>query len=418
MLVKTILNRLEKHPGFVYGKICWVEPPGGPPALEVEVHHRANSRPLCSCCGRRGPGYDTQAQRRFEFVPLWGLKVFFLYARRRVQCPECGVRVEKIPWADGKHHLTTTLCWFLASWAKRLSWNEVADAFHTTWDHVFEAVEMAVTWGRAHLDLEGVTALGIDEIQWRRGHHYLTLVYQIDAGCKRLLWVGEDRCRETLLRFFDWFGPQRSQALRYLCTDMWKPYMQVIVEKAGHALHVLDRFHIMRHLSKAIDQIRAQEVKDLKAKGCEPVLTRTRWLLLKRPERLTEQQGSRLSELLRYNLRAVRAYLLKEELQLFWSYVYPAWAGRFLDAWCRKTMRSRLEPMKKVARMLRSHRELLLNWFRARGAFSSGVVEGFNNKAKLTTRKAYGFRTFHAAEVALYHALGALPEPEATHKFS
>jgi transposase len=159
------------------------------------------------------------------------------------------------------------------------------------------------------------------------------------------------------------------------------------------------------------------EARELKAKGDVPVLTRTRWLLLKRPENLTEQQDSRLSELLRYNLRAVRAYLLKEELQLFWAYVYPAWAGRFLDSWCRKTMRSRLEPMKKVARMLRSHRELLLNWFRAKGAFSSGVVEGFNNKAKLTTRKAYGFRTFRGAEVALYNTLGALPEPETTHKF-
>lgn len=418
MRLKTILNRLQKQPGFVYGKARLVEQPGETPSLEVQIRPRANSRPRCSGCGCLGPGYDTLAPRRFEFVPLWGLKVYFLYALRRLQCPACGVRVEAIPWAEGKHHLTSTFCWFLARWAKRLSWSEVAEAFHTTWDHVFQSVEMAVQWGRAHLVLEGVEALGIDEIQWRRGHRYLTLVYQIDAGCKRLLWVGEDRCRETLLGFFDWLGPQRSRTLRYLCTDMWKPYMQVVAEKAGQALHVLDRFHIMAHLSKAIDEIRAQETRDLKAKGCEPVLTRTRWLLLKRPENLTEQQGSRLSDLLRYNLRAVRAYLLKEEFQLFWTYVYPAWAGRFLDAWCRKTMRSRLEPMKKVARMLRSHRELLLNWFRARGAISSGVVEGFNNKAKLTIRKAYGFRSFRAVEVALYHALGALPEPEVTHRFS
>jgi transposase len=111
------------------------------------------------------------------------------------------------------------------------------------------------------------------------------------------------------------------------------------------------------HLSKAIDQIRSQEAKDLKAKGYEPVLTKTRWLLLKRPEKLTAQQDIRLSDLLRYNLRSVRAYLLKEELQLFWNYVSPAWAGRFLDRWCTRALRSRLEPMKKVARMLRTHRE-------------------------------------------------------------
>lgn len=114
---------------------------------------------------------------------------------------------------------------------------------------------------------------------------------------------------------------------------------------------------------------------------------------------------------------SVRAYLLKEEFQFFWSYASPYWAGRFLDQWCTKTMRSKIEPMKKVARMLRNHRELLLNWFRAKGQLSSGVVEGFNGKAKLTSRKAFGFRTYHGAEFALYHAVGALPEPEFTHRF-
>lgn len=113
----------------------------------------------------------------------------------------------------------------------------------------------------------------------------------------------------------------------------------------------------------------------------------------------------------------MRAYLLKEQFQLFWGYLSPYWAGRFLDRWCTQTMRSRIEPMKKVARMLRAHRALLLNWFRARGQLSSGVVEGFNTKAKLTSRKSFGFRTYHAMEIALYHALGALPEPESTHRF-
>ncbi|WP_419589759.1 transposase, partial [Thiolapillus sp.] len=149
----------------------------------------------------------------------------------------------------------------------------------------------------------------------------------------------------------------------------------------------------------------------------EPVLTKSRWLLLKRPEHLTDAQESKLAELLQYNLRSVRACLLKEAFQFFWGYVSPYWAGQFLDRWCTKTMRSKIEPMKKVARMLRGHRPLLLNWFRARGQLSSGVVEGFNTKAKLTSRKSFGFRTYRGAEIALYHALGALPQPEFTHRF-
>ena len=148
------------------------------------------------------------------------------------------------------------------------------------------------------------------------------------------------------------------------------------------------------------------------------MLAKTRWLLLRRPEHLTGEQLPRLAQLLAYNLRAVRAYLLREEFQFFWDYRSATWAGKFLDRWCTQTMRSRLAPMQKVARMLRRHRPLLLNWFRAKGAISSGAVEGFNNKAKLTLRRAYGFRTFRAYELALYHTLGGLPEPQGTHRFN
>lgn len=416
MQLKTILNRVQKFKSFVYGAVRWAGT-AREPAIEVELHPRRGSRPICSGCGRKRPGYDTLGERRFEFIPLWGIKVFFLYAPRRVDCPACNVRVERMPWAAGKHRLTEAYAWFLAGWAKRLSWKEVAEAFRTSWDHVFGSVEMAVTWGRAHQDLSGIRAIGIDEIQWQRGHQYLTLVYQIDAKCKRLLWIGKKRKLKTLLGFFRWFGKERTAQLRYVCSDMWKPYLKVIAKKAGQAIHILDRFHIMAHLSKAIDEVRAGEVKELKQKGYDPVLTKSRWLLLKRSENLTEKQQTRLADLLQYNLRSIRSYLLKEEFQLFWSYQSPYWAGEFLDKWCTKTMRSKIVPMKKVARMLRGHRPLLLNWFRAKKQFSSGIVEGFNNKAKLTTRKAYGFKTYHATEIALYHALGALPVPETAHEF-
>ena len=414
MLVKTILNRIQKHSCFVYGAIVVSEQEE---AIEVDIRPRANSRPICSGCERAGPGYDTLGPRRFEFVPLWGLQVFFIYAMRRVDCSLCGVRVESVPWAKGKHHLTDTYAWFLARWAKRMSWKQVSEVFRTSWDNVFRSVQMAVGWGRQHMDLSGITAIGVDEIQWQRGHHYLTLVYQIDEHCKRLLWIGQHRKVKTLLRFFLWFGKQRSSALEFICSDMWKPYLRVIAKKASQAVHILDRFHIMSHMSKAIDEVRAQEARQLKVDGYEPVLKGSRWLLLKRPENLTPRQEIKLADLLQYNLKSVRSYLLKEDFQSFWDYFSPYWAGRFLDRWCSRTMRSRIEPMKKVAKTLRKHRGLILNWFRAKGMISAAAVEGFNNKAKLTTRKAFGFRTFNAIEVALFHTLGDLPEPPMTHRF-
>ena len=261
MQVKAILNRIEKHRSFVYESVRWVE--GTRLVLEVEVRARANTKAKCSGCGQAAPGYDTLAPRRFEFVPLWGIAVFFVYAMRRVACGDCGVKVEAVPWASGKRTVTESYAWFLARWARRVSWKEVAEVFHTSWEQVFRAVARAVEWGRAHQDLSGVSAIGIDELARQRGHRYLTLVYQIDDGRGRLLWVGRERREKTLEEFFEWFGEQRSAGLAFIASDMWKPYLKVIARKAGHALHVLDRFHIMAHMSKAIDEVRAKEAREL-----------------------------------------------------------------------------------------------------------------------------------------------------------
>jgi transposase len=416
MRIQTILNRVEKFKSFTYGQAQLVEHDGGP-TLVIQMVARKNSRPHCSGCLKQGRPYDRLEERRFEFVPMWGILVFLAYRMRRVDCRRCGVTVELVPWCDGKNQLTTTYRWFLASWAGRLSWSEVGSIFRTSWDSVCRAVEHAVEWGLAHRDLSGLTALGIDEVAWQRGHTYMTLVYDIGGATKRLLAVAEDRTEASLRACLDGLGKPACQGVRFVCSDMWKPYLKVVREKLGHAVHVLDRFHVMQQFGKALDEIRAEEAKELVKDGYEPVLKKSRWCLLKRPENLTDKQTVKLKELLKYNLKTMRAYLQREDFQRFWEYKSASWAGRFLDEWTRRVMRSRIEPMKKVARTLRNHQPLILNWFRARGAISSGAVEGLNNKVKLVTRKSYGFRTAKVAKLALLHNLGQLPEPKRTHKF-
>ncbi len=199
---------------------------------------------------------------------------------------------------------------------------------------------------------------------------------------------------------------------------MWKAYLRAIAEYAPRAMNILDRFHIVANLNRALDLVRRQEVSRLQVNGKEAVLTKTKWILLKRRKKLTRRQRSRFHELMECNLRSVRAYIMKESFQHIWSYLLPTRAGRFLDLWCRDVMRSNIEPMKKMANQLRSHRELILNYFRARRALSSGVVEGMNNKAKLTSRRHYGFRGDLTRETALFHVLGGLPEPDLGHKFT
>jgi transposase len=378
MHVKTILNRIEKQPGFLYVDCRWHD--SGSLALVITLRPKAGSKPICSKCGQRRPGYDTLRVRVFAFVLLWGIPVFF---PPRVQCPNCGVKVEELLWATRQNHLTKSYAWFLGTWCKRLSWKEAARVINTSWDTVYRSQDMAVNWGLARRTIEGITAIGVNEICWRKGKDkFATLVYQLDQGKRRLLWFGPDRTAKTFSEFFDWLGPTKSKQLRLVCSDMWKPYLPVIAEKASGAVNVLDRYHIMSHMSKAIDKVRVDETNKLKTQGKEPLLTKSRWCLLKRPDNLTENQVDRLNDLPACNLRTVRAYLLKEDFQRFWSYSSLAWAGKFLDDWCARTMRSKIKPMKNVAKMLRTHRPLLLNWFHAKKLDCLGLRGGLQQQGK------------------------------------
>jgi transposase len=371
MHLKTLLNRVHAVKGFVYEKAQLVDNSSAVNGahLEVQVRPRRGSLPVCSGCGQKRRVYDHQAERRFEFVPLWGLAVILLYTMRRVDCRRCGVKIEWVPWArpGSKSTLTLAMELFLARWARRLSWSEVAVVFSSTWEKVQAAVAAVVEYGLAHRDLSEVTAIGVDEVAYAKGHRYATLVYQIDEGRRRLLSVTEGRTMKSLLRGLRSLGKGRLASIRFVCSDMWKAYLTVIRKKLPEALHILDRYHIVANLNKAIDE--------------------------------------------------VRAWRLKESLHALWEYKSPTYAGRFLDEWCRSAMRSRLDPVKRVARSLRTHRELIVNWFRAKKQYSAGIVEGLNSNVKLRFRKARGFRTFDAIQVALYHELGELPEPFSAHRF-
>ena len=417
--VKTILNRIQHFVGFVYQSIR-LHGSGCSLRIEVRVKPHRGIRGKCGTCLKPCPGYDQLEERRWLFVPLWGIVCHFFYPPRRVECPEHGVGVEHIPWSQGKRRVRRAMMGFLARWARRLSWRETARIFQTSWEAVYHSVEWFVEWGLAHRQLEAVHSIGIDEIYWGRGKRsdrFLTVIYQIDQHCRRLLWVGRRRTKATLLRGLKELGPQVVSDLRYVCTDMWKAYLSVMAKKAGHALHILDRFHIVQHLNKAVDEVRRAESARLRGKPIAARLKNMRWKLLRRGSRVRGQARIKLNALLQSKLATGRAWDLKECFDHFWHYKSISWAGGFLDSWCRRVMRSRLEPMKKVARMLRRHEELLLNWFKAKGELSSGVVEGLNNKIRVVTRRSYGFRTYKAMELALYHNLGKLPEPENTHRF-
>ena len=258
LTVKTVLNAIQHFTGFVYQDIRFCcHPDGRPKAIHVTVAEHQGIAAKCSRCLKPTPGYDRLEPRSWLFVPMWGIVTWFLYAARRGECPEHGVVVEHLPWSEGKRPVTLAMIGFLARWARRLSWRETARAFGTSWECIYRSVDWYVQWGRAHRKLEGVESIGVDDLHWgqsKGANSFLTVIYQIDTHCRRLLWVGKKRTQATLRRGLAELGSEVVGGLRFVCSDMWRPYLNVIAAKAGQALHVLDRFHITVHLNQAVDQ--------------------------------------------------------------------------------------------------------------------------------------------------------------------
>ena len=367
---------------------------------------------VCSSCGSQGPGYDRLKERRWKHVPLWGIPVILVYSPRRIECSNCGIKVEAIPWTQGKSPLSLPLSMVLATWSKLVAWKVVGQLFGFHWNTVRKAVKNVVDYGLANRDLGNLIYIGIDEISRKRGHVYHTQVYDLIE--KRLLWSGEDRTSETLEAFFDYLGQDRCEHIKAVCCDMWAPYVDAIKNRLPNALLVFDKFHIVRHLLDAVDTVRKEEAQKLKSEDPE-LLKKSRYIWLKNPWNLTDNQKVRLSDLEKLNLKINRAYLLKEAFRKFWDYSYKAWAKKYLVQWFWWATHSRLKPMRDFAWMIRRHQDDILNYFKV--PIDNGAVEGLNNKAKVISHRAYGYRTAETFKLALYHGMGKLPEPQLTHKF-
>lgn len=371
------------------------------------VERLGQRRLRCGECGRpvrrvlrRDP------PRRWRHLPLGSESCELVYQPRRVWCFRCGVRVEQVPWAARWSRVTHALSQALARLARQLSWREVAEHFGVDWKTVAATVHRAVAWGLAHRALEAVRVIGIDEVSRKKGHHYLTLVY--DLGHGQLLWVGEDRTEATLEGFFAWLGPERTRRLEVVCLDMWAPYAAVVQRHAPQATPVFDRFHLVRHLNAAVDEVRRAEVRRLRGEARQ-VIKGTRYLLLKNPWNLTPAERQRLSSVVKVNRRLVRAYYLKEEFQAFWHYVRTGWASKHLSHWLWWASHSRLAPFQKLAKLVRTHLPGILAWTRVR--VTNGALEGMNNKVKLVSHRAYGYRNPQHFIVAIYHCCAQLPLP-------
>lgn len=408
MLVKQLIRETLDLQGF---RIESVEKKDS--RLLVTIEPDLRYHPRCGVCGNHGDYRDTLPKRYFRHVPIWGIDMNLAYSPCRVRCSYCdGVHVEQMPWAAGKRRLTKALAVTIATWARQLTWQQVARLFGCSWGTVASAVSYVVDFGLSRRDLSEVTHIGIDEISRQKGHVYLTNVYDLKTGT--LIWSGEGRSIESLEAFFSFFGPERTKQLIGICCDMWPAFINAVKAKAPQATLVFDKFHIVKKLTEAVDSVRRQEI-DEKGKEHKKLVAGSRYIWLKNPWNLTDGQKASLSTLENLNLTIHRAYLLKESFRDFWQSPTKEDAAKYLEQWYAWADESEIKPMQEVADLLWRHEENILTYFDM--PISNGIVEGLNNKAKVISHRAYGFRTAKNFILNLYHCMGDLAMPTTLHRF-
>jgi len=393
--------RLKAH------RVDRVEEDAATGRLIVYLERRQHRRLACGSCGRMAVrvAATRRPPRRWRDLAMREYPVELVYAPYRVRCGQCGLRVEGVPWAEPWQRVTRALARAVAVLARELTWSAVGAHFALGWKTVAACVEGVVLWGLAHRRRAPLHAIGIDEVSRRKGQHYLTLVYDLERG--HVVWAGRDRTAATMERFFTWLG-RRGRAIHTVCCDMWAVYVEAVQQHLPHATLVFDRFHLTQHLSRAVDEVRRQTWRQLAGRA-KAEFKQTRFLWLKNPANLRRDERTRLSALLRINSPIVKAYLLKEDLRRFWQYRSTAWAGGHLRQWLWRASHSRLKPFQKLARTLRAHLAGILVWTTLR--VSNGALEGMNNKVKIISHRAYGYRTTWTYIANIYHCCSALPLP-------
>ena len=382
MRTTTLARKLLDVRGARVKKVAF-EPDGI--TIEVRPWRRVA---CCGECGRRAPGYDRQPPRRWRHLALGAVILWLRYAPRRVACPACGIRCEDVTWAASVETRFTEPFEELAAYlARATDKTAVANLLGIAWRTVGAIVERVVGRRLDGARLDGLAFIGLDEFSYRKRHHYITVV--VDHVARRVVWAGEGKSGETLARFFDQLGPERSAKIECVTMDMAAGYLKVVQKRAPQAQVVFDRFHVQRLASDAVDQVRREQMRGVADLAEKRAIKHSRFALLKNPWDLTRRQSEKLAEVKRHNDKLYRAYLLKETLAQALSYATPRRATRALAEWLGWASRSRLTPFVRVARTIRQYRDGVLAYVRYR--LTNGIVEGINNRLRIIARRAYGF---------------------------
>ena len=398
MRATTAVNRILNLPGASVTGVRFAQD-----GVVVSVRLRRRRR-VCSRCGQLCAATHDTVLCRWRHLDLGAQRCFVVAAIRRVKCPDCGVRVEAVPWARGPR-FTRDFEDVVAYLAQQMAKAPIARLMRIAWDTVGAIVERVIAERLDPRRLAGLRMVGVDEVSYRRRHRYLTVV--ADHATGRIVWVAKGRNAATLQAFFDELG-ERKATIRAVSIDMSGGYEKAIRDNAPHAEIAFDPFHVVRVGADAVDQVRRDEwnAHERSHTTAGRWVKNTRWALLKAPDRQSLDQLGTLGEVYARNRRLYRAFLLYHQLRLLYDLEDPGLAPAHLDAWLGWATRSKLAPFVKAARTLRRHRSGVLAAIRL--GLSNGRLEGLNSRVRLISHRSFGFHSAAPLIALIYLCCGGI----------
>lgn len=372
--------------------------------VDIEIEY-VDDEGLCPECGTLSPKHDDRKRRSWRHLDTMQFATYLHCEVPRVRCKEHGAKTVEVSWS-GKNSRFTLL---FEGFAIRVlqaarSVEEARKLLGLNWHQVEAIKARAVQRGLSRREAVEIPYLGIDEKQFRKGHRYISSLVDLKGG--RVLDVVEERTEKACKALIEQaLSEEQQQRVQAVALDMWKAYANAVKEKLPQADIVHDRFHISQHLNEAVDKVRRQENKQLTKQG-DLRLVGTKFTWLVNEEQIKESFSAQFEGLKRSDLKVSRAWAIKELFRDFWEYRYAGWAKRHFDKWYSWAIRSRLEPIKEKARMIKSHLSNILTYFKHQ--ISNAVAEGLNSKIQTVKANARGYRSFEGFRNSILFYCGAL----------
>jgi transposase len=373
--------------------------------VDVHVDHLKGARFACPDCGQECPVYDHLAERSWRHLDSCQFLTYLHASPPRISCPKHGVRQSRLPWAEEGSRFTAMFELLAIDMLQAANVKRAAQILRISWDQAWHLMERAVLRGRAAKGVALPRQIGIDEKAIAKGHHYMTLVCDLEAATVE--YIGEERAEASLTAYFTPFTEAQRAGIEAISLDMWPAYINACKAQVPQAEKkmVFDRFHIMQHVGNGVDRVRKQEHKALLQEG-DNTLARSKYLWLYNAANIPAAAKERFEQIKNGNLKTARAWALKEALREMWTYRSTGWAKRFWDRWYFWATHSRLLPMIEKAKLLARHLPNILTYFTHR--ITNAVAEGLNSKIAAVQKRACGFRNRDNFKIAIYFHCGGL----------